>query len=604
MFLLLSCVENENDMPVPPPTNGGTDFFDVDDFMIRLDADSLRNGEIGVWNIFTGEVGEKVAIENTHDPKTIFHGLPGEQYKLLWTVRKGMNSTTDTVTVSFAALKTEIFDHSPDYHQTRRMLEGKSYDRGEWTIEGEYHHLRGISSGGIVPSEQFKYPTILLYGLENTSVKATWTTWYGSKSASASIAFSTGEYHQKEALEELAILYDYSYYKENGNGDVVELSMLGDRKAWMFEDIEQFPELKALKHLERLILSGNPIYKFPQVVTHYTKLKFLALMSNYFTEVPEEFGSLTELDTLYITATPVTSLPSSLGNLKKLKYLDLSNLKLSSVPESLSDLRNLNFLNLELSTIDKLPENFGNLRNLETFRGPTLLQNIPPSFSQLSNLRFCFFFTTVNAAVLPENFGNLTKLDTLWLQGNYSRLPESFANLVNLKSLEITRGSGLTKIPEQFGNLANLQTLTLVIRLDRLPSSFTSLRDLRFLNLYGKLNYLPSDIGKLSKLEGMQVSSIGIKELPESIGQLTNLWWFSAASNEISSIPESIGNLSNLSWLSLSRNQITHFPSSMAKLSGTLKDLFVNGNRYSDEELVKLKKMLPITDITTYQPGD
>ena len=373
-ILLFSCQSEEdmNKIAPPLPINGGTDFFDVNDFMVQLNADALKSTEKGTWSIFSGEIDDKVSIENLTDPKTIFHGLPGEEYKLLWEVQSGYNWTRDTVTITFAPLKTEILEMSDDYFQTRIMLRATNYDRGEWTVEGDYHHIRGLGSGGVYIPEDHKHPNILFYALEHTTAKITWTTWYGSKSASASVEYTSTEYHQKEALLELQILGEYYHYKENENGDVVELFLAGDKRAWIFEDMEQFPELQGLRHLERLVLSGNPIYKFPQVVTTYSKLKYLALISNYFTDVPEEIGNLTELDTLILSNNPITSLPDNIGDLKKIRFLDLTSINLSSLPASFSDLSSLNYLSLELSTIDKLPENFGNLQNLETFRGPTL----------------------------------------------------------------------------------------------------------------------------------------------------------------------------------------------------------------------------------------
>jgi hypothetical protein len=272
IFFLVSCQTKEDQEPVVPPyvINGGEDFLNVNRFSIQLNADSLKLSESGLWTILSGLAEDKVYFEDPKNPKSIFHGLPGEKYQLLWEVSNGKKSSSDTVTVTFAPLETEITVVSGSSYQTRIMLNGKTYDKGLWTINGDIHHLRGLSNQGF---DDEKDPNVLIYGLENKTVEITWTTWYGSKSASATVEFSSGEYQQLEALQELGIWDNKYYYKENENGDVVEITMLGIGRAWIFSDLEQFPELQALKHLEKLVLPGNPIYEFPEVITKsYHKL--------------------------------------------------------------------------------------------------------------------------------------------------------------------------------------------------------------------------------------------------------------------------------------------------------------------------------------------
>lgn len=606
IVLLISCQSNEDMEKINPPipTNGGTDFFNINGFMIQLDADSLKGNESGVWRILSGEVDDKVSFENKDDPKTFFHGLPGENYQLIWEVLRAGKSIPDTITVSFLPLTTKIEIGLEDFYQTRMELMAESYDRGEWTIEGDYHHIwRNVHGGTYIPDKNS--PNIMFYGLENTHNKLTWTTWYGSKSASATVEFNGGTYQQGEALQDLGILYETDIYKKNANGDITEIDMSGDPRGHMFGDFELYPALQALKHLTKLQLMGDGLHVFPEVIaSNYLKLKYLDLSINFINSIPDNFGNLVELDTLILSHNGIESLPTSFGDLKEVKYLDLYGLKLTSLPESFGNLSNLTHLALGYNYLSKLPESFGNLKNLERLEGPQLSQSVPSSFSNLSKLKICTFWVEGGIAVLPEDFGRLTSLVSLSLRGNYKKIPDSFTNLSNLEILIFSDGTGITEIPLQIGNLTNLKHLNLRLRTDRLPESITKLSNLVILSLNGQLNYLPSDLDKLSNLENIQVSNLGLKEIPESIGNLKNLVRFSAAGNEISIIPESIGGLSKINWLSLSRNQITHFPSSMANLSGTLKELFINGNQYSDSEFIKLKNMLPNTNITTYQSGD
>ncbi|GMQ27874.1 leucine-rich repeat domain-containing protein [Algoriphagus confluentis] len=601
-----SCQEIEETPPVdlPPPTFGGEDMLNETKFWVRLNADSLKPKEHGKWSILSGLVDDKVYISGETNPKAVFNGLPGEEYLLLWELWKDNKKTEDTVKVSFAPLKTQITELRADFYQTRTDVSGLEYDRGKWTILGDYHHIQGFSTGSYRPEDE--YANIRVYALENTPIKIVWTTWYGSASASDTLEFIPGEYHQKEALQELQILDNHYYYKENENGDVIEITMLGIGRAWIFDDMEQFPELQALKHLKRLILPGNPISKFPEVITKsYHQLTFLSLSHNNIHSLPENIGNLQELDTLIINYVPnLGRLPESFGNLKKLKYLDLEFSGLTHLPESFGELSSLNYLELSLNEVEKLPENFGQLKNLQTFRGPTLSQSVPKSFSDLSALEFCAFKVTQPEATLPEDIGKLSRLQTLWLSGDYSSLPESFGSLSSLKDFSLGNTTGLKTIPESFGNLKKLEKVSLHVNLTRLPESFGNLTNLKYLTLWGKILFLPESLGNLSNLEVLVANECKLEALPESIGKLSKLKDIRMIYNHLTEIPASIGDLSSLNTLILGRNRITKFPDTLYKLADTLKHLFINGNNYPPSEEEKVKAMLPNTEIVTYLEGD
>lgn len=596
IIFFVSCQKDE------PPflIDAGNDLLNIEEFEVDLNADALQSNERGTWTIYSGLVDEKVFFEDDKNPKTIFHGLPGEEYKLVWSLISAGKIATDTITVAFAPLKTEIINNSPEFYKSRLFLEAKYYDKGEWTFEGDYHSFERFyyNSGW----EAINSPAIRFYGLENKTCKLTWTTWYGSKSASTSITFNAGAYQQDEALEDLSV--SESQYKKDNNGNVIELNMSADGYGRIFRDINLFPALQSLIYLKKLNLSGDGLYVFPEVITSkYLDLEVLFIAHNAISSIPENFGNLTQLDTLIMYNNQdrkvLNSLPDSFGNLTKLRYLKLSGMGINKIPESFSNLTSLNFLDLEGNKINKLPDNFGNLKNLETLRGPALLQNIPNSFSNLEKLNFCFFSINSGQAALPDDFGKLTNLETLWLFGNYQSLPESFPNLINLKNLEITGGSMINQLPDNFGDLTNLEIVRIAGNFTTLPNSFSNLTNLKSLQLHGVLEYLPIDFGNLKNLEWLSINSMNLKEIPDSFGALESLRTFKASQNDITSIPESFGNLPKIVEVDLSYNSISHFPVTMPNLSDTLNDLTIRGNNYSEEELNSLKQMLPSTRIIT-----
>lgn len=587
---------------VPINIDAGDNFENIAEFQIMLDASQPEEDENGEWTIFSGLEDEKVSFEDKNDPKTIFNGLPGEEYKLIWTITKEERTAKDTIMVSFTPLETEIIDTSLDFYNTKRHLNAKEYDKGIWTVEGG-EYVNFLNQNFTDSREGEESPHVIFYGHENKEYILTWTTWYGSKSASASIAFNSSEFHQYEALEDLRVLDRPWRYKENDQGNVVELNMGGDTYAWRIGALDLYPSMQALKHLKKLIIYGDGFYQFPEVITsHYLDLEVLDASSNAFSTLPHNIGNLKKLDSLKIYNNQdnkdLLSLPESFGEMENLSYLKMSGMGIRNLPESFGNLSNLKFLNLDSNLIYKLPDNFGNLINLETFRGPGLETNLPDSFSNLESLKFCFFTIYSDFyPVLPEDIGRLSNLETFWIGGKFQHLPDSFGNLDNLKDLEITGDSRLIDLPDSFGNLVNLEKLRVAGRFTSFPLSFSNLTNLKFLTVHSLLEYLPEDINKMEKLEGIIVDQNNLKEIPEQIGALSNLTYFSAYLNEITTIPDSFGNLSNLNELDLSYNEISIFPNSMTDLSDTLLDFRIRGNTYSEEEFQRLKDMLPSTRI-------
>jgi Leucine-rich repeat (LRR) protein len=605
IIFLGSCQkDDENIEPQEPPflTNAGNDVSNIDEFEVDLNASTLKSNESGLWTIHSGLVDEKVFFDDDKNPKTTFHGLPDEEYKLIWKLTSFNRTATDTINVTFAPLKTEIINISPEFYKTRIIMKGKYYDKGEWTFEGgEYHSFNPyfFNSG----FTDMNSPTIKFYGFENTSYKLTWTTWYGSKSASVTLEFQSRKFQQDEALEDLNILNRPWRYKKNDDGNVVEVNMTGDAYGSRFRYLNLYPSLQSLIHLKKLNLFGDGFYNFPNVIGEkYHELEVLNFGGNAISSLPQNIGNLQKLDTLIFENNQnnqkLTSLPSTFGNLKNLRYLSLSSMGVRYLPDTFGNLTNLTYLNMSSNRILKLPENFGNLKKLEVYIGGGIDSDLPRSFSQLENLRWCSYWVYPDNVSLPEDIGSLTNLVTLRARGKYKSIPESFGNLSNLRELEFTGGSEITDIPESFGSLSNLGSLRMDVRLNNLPNSFENLASLKSLQLHGYLYNLPVNIGNLYNLEWLSLDLLKIKEIPESIGQLSKLKTLILSRNEIKTIPETFGNLSSLYMLDLSYNQIETFPESIGNLSNTLFEFIIRGNNYSNEELDLLKQRLPSTRIT------
>ncbi|MGK7893363.1 MAG: leucine-rich repeat domain-containing protein [Xenococcus sp. (in: cyanobacteria)] len=607
--------------------DAGSDILNSDAFKVALNAKKPGLSEEGSWSILSGKVDDNVYFEDENDPGSLFFGLPDEVYELKWTVKKEGREASDTLIVSFQPIVIEIENLSPSYYTTRLWLNVNLPYEGKWTISDEYQRIWNQNFGGIkIPD--IESPHIKFYGYENTEYTLTWEINYGSKSFSSSITFTTGEYHQDEALEDLAMVNSPQRFKKDSEGNVTEINLSGFSEGRRFENIDQYPALQSLVHLKKINIFGNGMRAFPFVFgDRFQDLEVVDFGGNRISNLPENIGNLQKLDTLIFEINQegikMPTLPSSFGNLKNLRYLILRSMGVRELPDSFCDLSNLTYLDLASNLLFDLPKNFGNLKKLEVLSEVHLESDLPESFSQLESLRWCSYWVYPENVSLPVDIGNLSNLETLRAKGKYKSIPESFGMLSNLKELEFLGGSQIDHIPESFGNLVNLESLRMDVRLNNLPLSFVNLSSLIFARFHGELSYLPTDIGTMSSLKGIFLDAVKLRELPEDIGNLSNLETLVISRNELQVIPESIGGLGALKKLVLAQNQIQvlpdaigdlaslydldlgyneieTFPDSMQNLSDTLVYLIIRGNNFSQEELDNLETILPGTRITAY----
>lgn len=125
-------------------------------------------------------------------------------------------------------------------------------------------------------------------------------------------------------------------------------------------------------------------------------------------------------------------------------------------------------------------------------------------------------------------------------------------------------------IPEEISNLGNLK----VIKSDgitlRFPKRIGELKDLEILKATPRVSlgeaFFSDEIGQLSNLKQLDLSSNYFNNLPYSIGGLKNLRWLDLNNNQLRSLPSQIGELENLRWLNLGSNQLIILPSQIGEL--------------------------------------
>lgn len=599
-----SCSEEEKeDLKIKFTTSAGKDLINIKGVKANLYADSLKVGENGKWSILKGLVDNLVYFEDEKSPTTLFYGLPGQSYSLIWKVSNSENKVaSDTVNISFSPLAVKIEVENSENYSTRAYLNDAGGNNGIWILKGDYLRFESRQLGGIiVPKEN--YPSILVYGKENSSFTAIRVVTYGSVSFSDTLIVKTREYTEYEALEDLqALNHPYRYKIENGH--VTTISLLGDGIGWVFGDFDYYPALKALKFLEHLYISGSGLHKFSREIPEYYKnLKEIDFFGNFIDSIPSNIGELKKLEVLRlggqddyhrITKIPesfanlislrefyyspgnyTNTLPDSIGNLTGLKIFDIFGSSLETLPTSFGNLESLKlFYVSEIKS--NIPESFGNLKNLENFSMDMYsshMTSFPASFGKLKKLKSLIIRGASDILNLPENFGELDSLQTFIWDGSLKELPVSFGDLKNIKIIQIN--GNLSALPQSFANIKTLKELTIKNTIHKsnfaLPENIDGLSNLEILNLsYVTTTGLPINIGNLKSLKVLEMDHCALESLPASIVDLSNLKKLRLIVNNLTIIPDDIGKLKNLEELNLSGNKLNSLPASIQELNNLI----------------------------------
>ncbi|XP_048134778.1 disease resistance protein RUN1-like [Rhodamnia argentea] len=184
--------------------------------------------------------------------------------------------------------------------------------------------------------------------------------------------------------------------------------------------------------------------------------------------------------------------------------------------------------------------------NLE---GCSLLPGVGISFRNLGklvslNVKSCSFVEK-----LPEDIGSLVALEELYIDGTSIKaieFPEGSCG--KLKILSACNCKSLS-LSGSIGNLESLSDLALDgTELSELPNEIVLLKNLEKLYLRNcrKLEKLPEAIGRLERLQVMDLSDTVVDEIPPSVKDLRKLKVLKMPRTFIKTFPEGIRNLERL----------------------------------------------------------
>ena len=227
-------------------------------------------------------------------------------------------------------------------------------------------------------------------------------------------------------------------------------------------------------------------------------------------EIPSEIENMVNLEEIIIDSSGLPIFPESIGSLKKLRSITLKDTIHYSV--GIEDIL------LGKDWIKYKNPKYTSDAIESSFKGKPVVWGGITKIENLEELRIEGRYTSI-----PEDIGNLSKLRIIYIEKTLiDHIPESFCNLTNLSTALINYNPFLTNLPNCFGDLINLKHLKLNWNnIETLPESIVNLKNLEYLYLYrNNLTKLPHSIGDLQSLQILDISLNKIEEFPRSLFNL------------------------------------------------------------------------------------
>lgn len=272
-------------------------------------------------------------------------------------------------------------------------------------------------------------------------------------------------------------------------------------------------------------------------------------------------------------------LPCYIENFKRINSLSIINPIIENWPDSFFKINGIR--SIYLSNINNINSNLI-LSKLH------LVENLTEfwiSNTNLTNIKFCISdsindikLINFNCNNLPISIKNPVKLDLLRIDDStFSKIDSVFYSFKNLRTLFIDN-SNLNYLPDFIYKMQSLFVL--------------SLNNAKFINSFDILK----KISVMNNVQYLNFCKNKLKKIPKEIFKM-ELKGINLVDNDIEFISDGICKLKNLEYLGLGNNKLKYIPKSIGKLKKSLKELNLIGNKLSDKEKEKIKRLLPNTKI-------
>ena len=131
------------------------------------------------------------------------------------------------------------------------------------------------------------------------------------------------------------------------------------------------------------------------------------------------------------------------------------------------------------------------------------------------------------------------EVDIEYDDNNVGAVDEYFASHPPIKFLHLI-GRHTDKIPVNLDKLDSLKSLTFI--LDKVPAQF------------------PASLGRMSRVDTLELRIAGATEIPQPILNLTSLTYLDVSSSDIKRLPAKLNALQSLEYLNISNTKITELP--------------------------------------------
>ncbi|GMI11247.1 hypothetical protein TrVE_jg2968 [Triparma verrucosa] len=357
----------------------------------------------------------------------------------------------------------------------------------------------------------------------------------------------------------------------------------------------------------------NLIRNLPASICKCKFLHTVEAKDNYIGELPEEFGKLAKLKTLKMNKNELKTIPDSMEACVNLHLVDLTGNYIDRFPDFINKCKSIERLMLGNNYLKILPYTLGfltGLKDLQLFNNPLI---DPPYDVVMEGLEETLYFcrqkywarvngpppvVKIHASGIgdeclelePEFRDRLQrKIEdseasrSLELQLlNLQNIPEAVYKLEGLKNVDLSRNNFSVSPLEWEENLATVNSLYLKsCRMREIHPSIQIMRNIVEINLEdNNLEYLPSTLCRIRRLQFLNLSKNRLYELPEDFGTMVDLREVILDINRLERFPANMGNLRHLEVLSCNRNWLYALDPGICELSA-LQELSLDGNYIS-----------------------